>query len=423
MSSAKSKAGSSRRQEKKENAAAQKKNAGRQKALAAVCIAAAAALMLAACFFVYRFMFGGESLQESDVQPDLTTAEAGPPDAVPKEAEILTDLQASGETEQEAPETQESVGAEDSGAAESAQADSEPDAPELPDGPVENFETLVYVNGEETPCIYTGTLSAGKIVGKGHLEFTAEDGSSWCFDGTCVRNNIWNGTVTGQPVLFGSNEFSYTGRYSGDLTNGIPEGQGTLRISGTQEVDCTYTGGWKNGSYDGYGELIYDNENIIRYIGNFENGCFRPTLPQLLAALISGNGNRTELEPRVVSFIEEHEDDFRARNVKAFDYVGYSSKICENNTAKGTDSCFKTNIVLIQKVDYGTDTFGTPVIEILATSNGGQEVLHGFWLGDAEGLEENRIYTLRAYPLCRGLVGGSGGSWETTVFLAIDISR
>ena len=191
-------------------------------------------------------------------------------------------------------------------------------------GDVENYDLTIFVNGEETECLYTGKLASGKTVGEGHYEFLNEEGEAWTYDGTCLRNNIWTGSTVNQPVEFGDGEYSYSGTYTGELLRGVQEGQGTLTVTVNNGFGWTYTGGWKNGSYDGYGELIYDNENIIKYIGNFESGQFRPTLTQLVSALNSGGNNKSELSQHALSFIEEHESDFRNRNTDAFEFERYN---------------------------------------------------------------------------------------------------
>ena len=82
--------------------------------------------------------------------------------------------------------------------------------------------------------------------------------------------------------------------YSGEIKNNIPNGQGTIQFDGDFESDCKYIGNWKNGAFDGYGELsyndyvyegewkegkyhgqgklIFNNESDSKYIGNWKDG-------------------------------------------------------------------------------------------------------------------------------------------------------
>ena len=69
-----------------------------------------------------------------------------------------------------------------------------------------------------------------------------------------------------QLTGYGTKEFD-NGTYTGDMVSGVPHGQGTY----TWNSGNTYTGQWKNGKQDGYGEM-YTARNGQLYKGEFVNG-------------------------------------------------------------------------------------------------------------------------------------------------------
>lgn len=340
-------------------------------------LAAAALIVLAACVFTYRFLF--YTLPEREARK---AAEA-------ESEELLS---------------------------------AEPEPSPASDGEVEAFAVSVYVNGKETPCLYTGMLASGAPSGKGLYEFQEEGGALWSFFGECPGGLIGTGSAENMPVEFGTDEVSNSGRYTGALRGGVPDGEGTLSVSADDGSGFTYTGGWSKGAYNGYGELIYDSENIITYIGNFVKGQFRPTASQLIAALSSGGGYRAGLDAQVLSFLEQHENDFLEHNASAFRYDRFEPDIFSRNIENNTDSCFRCDVVIEQKIEYGADLFGIPVAELLATANAGAEVLHGYWLGDSSSVTEKSIRTLRAYPIRNGtLTDSAGKSYDAVVFVALSL--
>ncbi|NLF29059.1 MAG: hypothetical protein GX592_14275 [Clostridiales bacterium] len=63
-----------------------------------------------------------------------------------------------------------------------------------------------------------------------------------------------------------------TGRYTGEVSGGLPDGSGTFVSVNEEEVEWTYTGEWSNGHFEGYGttvwadgwreEGLYSNDNM-----------------------------------------------------------------------------------------------------------------------------------------------------------------
>ena len=72
-----------------------------------------------------------------------------------------------------------------------------------------------------------------------------------------------------------------TGQYTGTLVNGIPNGQGTFEAENDGGNYWIYTGGFKDGKFQGEGRTEWPNEGTYE-VGNYEAGLFTPDICDLL---------------------------------------------------------------------------------------------------------------------------------------------
>jgi len=56
------------------------------------------------------------------------------------------------------------------------------------------------------------------------------------------------------------------GRYKGEIKNGLPNGQGTVKTT----LGEKYGGEWKDGNFDGQGTMFFPNGH--KYVGEFRDG-------------------------------------------------------------------------------------------------------------------------------------------------------
>ena len=369
-----------------------------------ILILAAVTLFLAGfCAFVYRFVFREK---QTGSLPDTMTEQTGSTGNAAAKRESDGTAPEENNPEEKNPEANnpEENNPEETSPVEDIPEENGIEETEIPESTpsyVENLELTVIANGETLPCRFTGNLtSAGKIVGEGHFEFDNEDGSVWTFDGTCIRDNLWTGESVLQPFTFTRNGAAYNAKYTGSLVETVPDGYGILRAHGSDGLDFTYTGQWKNGSYDGYGELDYDNQEILRYHGNFEQGTYRPTFLQLISALCSKKSDGLVLTEQVMNYISENQTAILEHNTdnvyfgSGFNYANY--RMDQDNP---DGRCFRTSMTVAQIVKYDETAFGFPVTEILAYADGGRSVYYGYYFGDCGELGEGDLISVTAYPI------------------------
>jgi len=147
-------------------------------------------------------------------------------------------------------------------------------------GKAESFPCGVTFGDGEVRGLYTGTLSAGIPEGEGL--FTAEGRRNLRYEGGFSAGlPTEEGTLSDDGFMLSGQR----GRYEGSVLDGLPHGEGSFHGRSEENIDFSYTGEWKNGLFDGEGELLYDSELYYERIGHFSAGEFAPEGRELLTAL------------------------------------------------------------------------------------------------------------------------------------------
>lgn len=103
--------------------------------------------------------------------------------------------------------------------------------------------------------------------------------------------------------------------YEGEWLDGVPSGEGTLHRVNNSGEKYTYTGNFKNGMFDGYGEWIWDIAGYWKKIGNFSEGVFKPSLAELVAMHGTAEDScEYKLADSYVKFLNENEELFTAKD-------------------------------------------------------------------------------------------------------------
>ena len=67
------------------------------------------------------------------------------------------------------------------------------------------------------------------------------------------------------------------GKYTGQLIDGVPNGQGKFESQSPEGLKWYYEGEFTDGRMTGVGKTVYDEENSEDYVGHFTNSAFTPT--------------------------------------------------------------------------------------------------------------------------------------------------
>lgn len=288
-------------------------------------------------------------------------------------------------------------------------------------GQAENFPCSVSFGENAVSGLYTGALSAGLPEGEGR--FTAEGGRTLSYEGAFAA-----GLPTGKGTLSddGFMLSGQRGRYEGSVLDGLPHGEGSFHGRTEENIDFSYIGEWKNGLFDGEGELLYNSELYYKRIGHFSEGEFAPEDRELLTAL----GSREplfELSDSTWNYICEYpelldtsreiphymESDYRFLWEQTLNYSRYIEKPAEYQE----DWLLFYNYVILRS--YEIDHFGKDnrCTVILAANTLFREPAVFYIFGDCGDLTSMNYVT--AYGIPMGMTHYTNANGEAVEAVAV----
>ena len=101
------------------------------------------------------------------------------------------------------------------------------------------------------------------------------------------------------------------GTYTGEMIDGIPNGQGTFSSMNDNGVTWIYTGGFKDGKFHGQGKTTWDGSNELE-TGTYVDGLFTPTTCELFVSVAPTFGAPYSISEENQAFMEENADIFPA---------------------------------------------------------------------------------------------------------------
>lgn len=142
----------------------------------------------------------------------------------------------------------------------------------------EHFPFTLEWEGKEYSGIYSGTVKNALPDGTGIFDY--EDGIDFIkySGGWACGKMSGNGELeTNLYAVHFTDGVNRVGEYIGETFDGLAEGKGIINLENDDKIKYSYEGQWKNGLFDGYGTVVFDNENDPKDVGTFINGEFQPT--------------------------------------------------------------------------------------------------------------------------------------------------
>lgn len=102
------------------------------------------------------------------------------------------------------------------------------------------------------------------------------------------------------------------GTYTGDMVNGVPEGNGIFTTTSSEGVTWTYTGNFKNGRFHGQGAIVWDNADFREESGTYTDGQYTPTIAELFNYLGPKVAAQYSISTKNQEFIQKNQDIFPA---------------------------------------------------------------------------------------------------------------
>ncbi len=296
--------------------------------------------------------------------------------------------------------------------------------------------TFTATNSDGKSYIYTGEWTEGMPSGAGHL--TTNTYAMSLDDGTELVGEYKGDTLNGIPggngtfVATTSNNESYkytgewidgkpggkghlktdiytvyfkdgvirTGKYEGDLLDGLASGHGTFSAINSAGEAYTYTGEWKNGLYNGQGETHFERD-YYSYIGTYIDGDFAPTPADFFVSIGTYPEKEHDVNEKAFSFMTTHSQAFIENSYKGMEDLidkEYTYKAFAKNHSNSGDKLIQVPYLNVLQIFEYDDWWGYDYTFILAY-DGQYNYYYIRMLGTADKIYEGSRIKLTALPL------------------------
>ena len=294
--------------------------------------------------------------------------------------------------------------------------------------------TGTFTASGDAVFVYSGQWAEGDFSGDGQLEC---DSMTIDYDGHTVTGS-YNGAVTdGLPngygdfgtgdkasflVYFGNWEMGsfrgegtldtnlYTvhfldgvnrmGHYAGDAVDGIAEGNGSFAAINDSGISYLYVGEWKNGLYNGQGDVRWEDGSSAAQVGTFIDGEFTPTPAEYFVACGTYPEKPYAISADAYEFLETYPGVFLTNEVfdpaiqyeYNFQYNAYS----KNPTLYGSKLVTLYSLKVIQI--FESEYWGAAHTFMIA-EDGARNVYYINMYGHCPGVYEDRYINITVLPL------------------------
>ena len=164
---------------------------------------------------------------------------------------------------------------------------------------------------------YTGELQ--KKLPNGEGTFTFDDGTNvFKYTGQWDQGQMsGNGQLTSSQFLIKFSKVDRRGYFEGDTINGVPNGTGTFTATNESGVEYSYTGDFKDGTFNGQGTRRLKTDPSYSEIGTFVDGAFTPTTKELFSQLSQDPSFSINTLP--LAFLDAHADIFTSHAIEGLD--------------------------------------------------------------------------------------------------------
>lgn len=289
---------------------------------------------------------------------------------------------------------------------------------------IPNGQGTFYFSDSKQHISYTGQWVNGLPSGEGKLEssgmvtelgnsaprsdmpvfFTtdAHNGPYLDYSGEWYEGNIsGHGNIrTNLYSIKFSNGIIRTGEYMGEMFNSLAEGTGTFSTINDEKVYYTYSGEWKNGLFNGYGEQKWNSDDSYANIGTFVDGNFTPTPLDFFVSKGTYPDKPYTISDNAKEFLIKHSEMFLTNEITD-ENIEYEEKFKYNTFGKNPENygskLLKLNNLKVVQIFEG-ESGGKDTTFIIAT-DGSYNVYYINMYGKLDGVYENSRIKITVLPL------------------------
>lgn len=276
---------------------------------------------------------------------------------------------------------------------------------------VTNKDVTIKVGEENLTGKYTGTLTDGEPNGEGEFVFESNQRTYEYKGGWKAGEISGKGTLKDTKYIVNFSDVDRVGEYSGEVLNGVAHGQGMFVAINDSDEKYTYNGSWENGLWNGYGQQKFENEDIFTKTGNFKDGEFAPSKLEFIQSV--GTSKQMEFVPtdKAIQFVKEHENFFPANSVE--DITPYvDATITYKNLIKKPEN-FGDKIIQLRQYEilqiWEENEYGYTITYFLAQSPNYDDFIYVYYLGELPDVYEGSVVNIYGLPISNSSFENIGG--------------
>lgn len=271
---------------------------------------------------------------------------------------------------------------------------------------VTDFKYTLNLNSKVYEGAFSGSVEKGVPVdGKGRFVSGAEgSGNYFLYDGNWKDGMISGaGTMTDESYEIELSVGKRTGKYTGDVENGIANGNGKFESQNSSGIEWYYEGNWKNGKMNGQGKAVFKNGEGGVQEGTYTDNEFTPTLVERIQEFGTRGSDRCQY------VLSDSEKDFIMNNASILmgkDLSGLSDKIDKsfsveqfkknpNSFSPAFVAVENTSIVQISEYEESGDT----ITFCIADTEDYETTLYLYMIGSSKDAVENSTADICFLPL------------------------
>lgn len=295
---------------------------------------------------------------------------------------------------------------------------------------VENATVEIEFQGRKYVGQYSGEMTRGKPSGEGNFGSDFEENyfeykGSWNDDGALLDGYLKTSSF---DVDF--TDVVRNGVFEGEIKNSTANGNGTFSSTNGEGIDYTYSGEWKNGKFEGIGEIKYDAENYYQRKGHFSDGQFTPDFKDLITTLgtaepmFTATKQQLEYADKYSNFADDMEFKSRTEYYKFFNEfvdkeMTYKQYIRNPESYADTGKMMYLDNYKVVQVVEKNDLLGfdEPISWMIIQDSRGEHVCWVLLRGDADRILEGIRLNVWGYPISASHYMSTSGVTINCIYL------
>ena len=236
-----------------------------------------------------------------------------------------------------------------------------------------------------------------------------------------ATRSVQNYDITISVILW-EEEVVMDGKYTGELVNGKPEGEGEFVASAEDGLSkCTYTGAFSDGFFDGYGIFTAEgNEMNLKLPGTYTKGKYTPTASETFTLIgqLDYYFGEFDFSDSTANYIDSHAELFPAskEEIQGVDAPEFSYKKFKKTGKQDIVEIVKMKSLHALQV-FEEDFFDGKLTSILAADD--EYNYYAIYYLDTVEIYEGDTFTAFAVPCANSSFDNvSGGTTNVIAMVA-----